>query len=166
MRSLIAPVKVHRPESVRRFRISTRIAGLILAAFPLTAAPVLSSGNDWASYLGDSGVSHYSPLRQIDTGNVSKLTVAWTYHAGGTDRNNRSQIQCNPLVIGGTLFGTSPDQQVFALDAATGRELWRFDPATVPGIAKGGVGAGHGEADHVLEVLVVLESPSPLPRLH
>ncbi len=97
---------------------------------------------DWPSYLGDAAASHYSPLRQITPSNVSRLKVAWTYHAGGADPQNRSQIQCNPLVIGEVLYGTSPDQRAFALDAATGRELWRFDPASQPGIAKSGVNRG------------------------
>ena len=97
---------------------------------------------DWPAYLGDKGSTHYSRLSQITPRNVSRLGVAWTYHAGGADPANRSQIQCNPLVIGGVLFGTTPDLQAFALDAATGRELWRFDPASVHGVTKAGVNRG------------------------
>ena len=108
-----------------------------LMALGLSGADV-----DWPAYLGDKGSSHYSALRQVTPGNVSRLEVAWTYHAGGADPANRSQIQCNPLVVDGVLLGTTPDLQVFALDAATGRELWRFDPASVKGVTKAGVNRG------------------------
>jgi quinoprotein glucose dehydrogenase len=83
---------------------------------------------DWAHYLGDPATSHYSRLNQITPDNVAQLEVAWTYHSGNVDTNNLSQIQCNPLVIDGVLYGSSPQLQCFALDAATGKELWKFDP--------------------------------------
>lgn len=85
--------------------------------------------NDWAAYLGDPGGSHYSTLDQITPANVTQLQPAWSFQAGGASPNNRSQIQTNPLIVDGVLYGTSPDLQLFALDAATGRELWRFNPA-------------------------------------
>ena len=83
---------------------------------------------DWPSYLGDDARTHYSPLREIGKHNVAKLKVAWTYHCGGADTlRNTTQIQCNPLAIGGVLYGAAPDVQVFALDAATGQERWKFN---------------------------------------
>ena len=87
------------------------------------------SGTDWGHYLGDRGTTQYSPLRAIDTSNVAQLEVAWTYASGGADSLHRSQIQCNPLVVDGVLYGTNPRLQAFALDAATGKERWTFDPA-------------------------------------
>jgi quinoprotein glucose dehydrogenase len=97
---------------------------------------------NWAVYLGDKASSHYSPLDQITKENVSKLGIAWTYRAGGVDPSNRSQIQCNPLVIDGVLYGTTPDLQLFALAADSGKELWRFDPAAEKSITKAGVNRG------------------------
>jgi quinoprotein glucose dehydrogenase len=90
-------------------------------------APAAES-TDWPTYLGDRANSHYSPLKQINARNVSKLEIAWTYQSGGARPDGRSQIQCNPLIIDGVLYGTSPALVLFALDAATGRELWRFNP--------------------------------------
>jgi quinoprotein glucose dehydrogenase len=87
-----------------------------------------SSDFDWAAYLGDPSSSHYSRLQQIDTANVRELRVAWIHRTGDADPENRSQIQCNPIVVDGVLYGTSPRLALFALDAATGEELWRFDP--------------------------------------
>ena len=110
-----------------------------LLLLPLFAG---AADSNWSTYLGDQASSHYSTLKQITPRNVAKLEVAWTYRAGGMDTNNRSQIQCNPLVIDGVLYGTTPDLQLFALDAANGRELWRFNPASVKGITKAGVNRG------------------------
>jgi quinoprotein glucose dehydrogenase len=88
---------------------------------------------DWPSYLGDNERSHYSSLKKINARNVGKLQVAWTYQSGGARPDGRSQIQCNPLIVGGVLYGTSPQSVLFALDAASGKELWRFNP-----LGKGG----------------------------
>jgi quinoprotein glucose dehydrogenase len=107
-------------------------------SFLLAAAGCRSPANDaaslpradayrtWSAYLGDAGRNQYSVLDQIDTTNVHRLEVAWTYRTG--DAGERTQIQCNPLVIDGTLYGTSPKLKAFALNAATGAEQWRFDP--------------------------------------
>jgi len=83
---------------------------------------------DWPSYLGDDGRSHYSPLKEINRQNVKRLEVAWTYHSRGARPDGRSQIQCSPLIIDGVLYGTSPELVLFAIDAATGEEIWRFNP--------------------------------------
>ncbi|GJM33776.1 MAG: hypothetical protein DHS20C18_27770 [Saprospiraceae bacterium] len=99
---------------------------LILLTFSCQNTP--PANVDWAWYLGGPDANHYSPLQQINKENVAQLQVAWTYQSGDKDDNNRSQIQCNPLVIDGILYGTSPKLKLFALDAATGEELWQFDP--------------------------------------
>lgn len=96
----------------------------LAAADPARAA----AGRNWDTYLGDAESSQYSTLRQINTRNVHRLQTAWVYRSGDARTNNLSQIQCNPLVVDGVLYGTSPQLKLFALDAATGRELWRFDP--------------------------------------
>jgi quinoprotein glucose dehydrogenase len=109
---------------------------LLLPSAALQAAEV-----DWPVYLGDKASGQYSALGQITPENVGSLQQVWSFASGGADPQNRSQIQCNPLVVGGVLFGTSPDFQLFALDAATGVEKWRFDPAK-DGLPKSGVNRG------------------------
>ena len=96
---------------------------------PAPAIPPISALSDWPHYLGDPATTQYSALTQLDTSNVSQLQLAWSYASGDRDTLDRSQIQCNPLVIGGTLYGTNPQLKAFALNAATGEELWAFDPA-------------------------------------
>jgi quinoprotein glucose dehydrogenase len=81
---------------------------------------------DWPVYGGNSDHTHYSTLSQITPANVATLKVAWTYETH--DEFRGSEMQANPVVIDGVLYATSPKLRVFALDAATGRELWSFDP--------------------------------------
>ncbi len=83
---------------------------------------------DWPVALGDAGQSHYSRLTQIHTGNVGRLEVAWVYRSGDASPQNRSQIQCNPVIVRGILYATTPTLKLVALEAGTGRELWQFDP--------------------------------------
>jgi quinoprotein glucose dehydrogenase len=95
-----------------------------------------SAGRDWPVYLGDKAASHYSSLTQITPENVSRLEVAWTFHAGDL-REGSTQIQCNPLIIDGVLYATTPQSKVVAIEAATGRELWRFIPIEPNGLNRG-----------------------------
>lgn len=82
----------------------------------------------WSVTGGTKEGIRYSSLTQIDTSNVNLLEVAWTYHTGDADTVNHSQIQCNPIVVNVVLYGTSPQLRLIALDAATGKERWVFDP--------------------------------------
>ncbi|WPV01934.1 pyrroloquinoline quinone-dependent dehydrogenase [Mucilaginibacter sp. cycad4] len=91
----------------------------------------------WKVYGGNNEHNHYSSLTDIDTNNVSKLQVAWQYHT--QDAGNLTQIQVNPIIIDGILYGVSPKLKLFAVDAATGKERWSFDP--VPVKSEGPVGA-------------------------
>lgn len=88
----------------------------------------LTNKNNWAVYQGNKSSSHYSLLSQIDTDNVKQLRIAWIYHTGDADSATQSEMECNPLEINGTLYGTSPELKLFALDAATGKPKWVFDP--------------------------------------
>ncbi|HCX75325.1 MAG TPA: pyrrolo-quinoline quinone, partial [Algoriphagus sp.] len=97
---------------------------------------------NWAHYGGPADASRYSSLAQITKENVSQLEVAWVYHT--EDAGERSQIQCQPIVINGILYGTTPKLNVFALDAATGQEIWRFDPFTVLGGENSWAGTNRG----------------------
>jgi quinoprotein glucose dehydrogenase len=94
---------------------------LLLVAF-LTA---MVGPTDWPSYGGGPDQIHYSPLTQITPANVGSLQVAWTYDTH--DSFKGSEMQCQPVVAHGVLYATSPRLRVFALNAATGEEMWSFD---------------------------------------
>jgi quinoprotein glucose dehydrogenase len=84
--------------------------------------------NDWKIANGNSSGNKYSSLTQIDTSNVSQLKVAWEFHTNDADTAAHSQIQCNPIIVKGVLYLTSPQLKVFAIDAATGKQKWMFSP--------------------------------------
>src|SRR5438477_1111171 len=91
-----------------------------------TCRQTFAQRSDWPVYGGSDDHTHYTRLRQIGTSNVGRLEVAWTYETH--DEFSGSEMQTNPIVVDGVLYGTSPKLRVFALDAATGKELWSFDP--------------------------------------
>jgi quinoprotein glucose dehydrogenase len=111
-------------------RSKPAVAVLIFSSFALLSgcAGEIPPSADWPDYQGDPGRNQYSGLRQIHRGNVGRLEAAWVYRTGDADPENRSQIQCNPLVVDGVLYGTSARIRAFAIDASTGRERWTFDP--------------------------------------
>jgi quinoprotein glucose dehydrogenase len=79
-----------------------------------------SNKNDWPEYLGGPDRNHYSALDQINLANVNKLKLAWEYHT-----LDSGQIQCNPIVVDGILYGMTAGTEPFAVNAATGKEIWR-----------------------------------------
>jgi quinoprotein glucose dehydrogenase len=109
----------------------------------LLCGTATAANRDWPVYLGDAASSHFSQLKQLNPRNVRRLEVAWTYHAGDARPGSSSQIQCNPLIVEGVLYGTTPQLKLVALDAATGRERWRFDPVAT-GASAGALGVNRG----------------------
>lgn len=87
------------------------------------------AGINWPVYGGNNSGNRYSPLDQINAESVKHLTVAWEYHTGENRAGERSfEIQCQPIIIDGILYGTTPQLKVFAIKADTGKEIWVFDP--------------------------------------
>ncbi|HZR67154.1 MAG TPA: PQQ-dependent dehydrogenase, methanol/ethanol family [Terriglobales bacterium] len=84
----------------------------------LVAQPV---GANWTSYNGDYSGRRYSSLHEIDTSNVAQLRASWVFHPG-----NSQNLEVTPVVVGGVMFVTSANN-VFALDARTGRALWHYE---------------------------------------
>lgn len=80
----------------------------------------------WPMFGGGPDNIHYSSLTQINTGNVGKLQQVWLYDTG--DAYSGSEMQCNPIVINGILYATTPKLRVIALDAITGKLRWSFNP--------------------------------------
>jgi len=85
--------------------------------------PISTAQNrDWSVYGGAPEGTHYSPLAQINKSNVKQLQIAWIY-----DTQEPGGLQTSPLEVNGGLYGISPSQKIFALDAATGALKWKFD---------------------------------------
>jgi quinoprotein glucose dehydrogenase len=125
------------PEKMCRYYLIAGISLLSACQSPLPEDKAAARYQSWSSYLGDPARSHYSSLDQIRPENVTQLEIAWTYQSGDASPENRSQIQCNPIIIDTILYATNPTLKLFALHAATGAELWTFDPDT-----KDATGAG------------------------
>ncbi|MGM0506384.1 MAG: PQQ-binding-like beta-propeller repeat protein, partial [Bacteroidota bacterium] len=82
---------------------------------------------DWSRYLGDIHSTQYSSLTQIDRENVGQLELAWSWSSGDAIEG-RTELQTNPLIIDGVLYGLTPQLKAVALNASTGEEIWTFDP--------------------------------------
>ena len=80
---------------------------------------------DWPVYLGGKERNLYAPLQQINRETISSLQVAWIYETG-----DRGEYQANNLIVDGLLYTPAPSRKVIALDAATGKEVWVWDPAS------------------------------------
>ncbi len=116
---------------------------------------------DWPQPSGDQGAMRYAPVPDVDRGNVSRLAVAWTWKswersvpAGPGQKPARpGQFQASPVVINDTLYVSTPYAGVAALDARTGKELWRYDsgawragqPSNGTGLVHRGVGVWSGD---------------------
>jgi quinoprotein glucose dehydrogenase len=107
---------------------ANRTAYAILATglIAVVGAAVAESGTDkrteWRHYLGGQDSASYSSLTQINRSNVTGLEVAWTYRAGV---NNR--LRFNPIIIDDVMYVLGKDRAIVALDAATGKELWKYE---------------------------------------
>lgn len=94
---------------------------LIFLVFPfLFSSP--EKPREWTEYLGGPDRNHYSPLQQINVKNVKGLQKIWEFHTN----DSSAQMQCNPIIVNGLLYGSTASLEIFALDAATGKQIWRF----------------------------------------
>jgi quinoprotein glucose dehydrogenase len=100
------------------------VLSAILFGVP-TQAQQADSFRTWSVFGGGPDNIHYSSLDQINRDNVHSLEVAWTFDSG--DQHAKSEMECNPIVVDGVLYATTPNGDVVALDAATGGLRWRYD---------------------------------------
>ncbi|MEM8484344.1 MAG: pyrroloquinoline quinone-dependent dehydrogenase [Bacteroidota bacterium] len=96
---------------------------LLVSACTPTTSP---QQHDWPHYKADKASSSYSTLDQINRDNVSGLEVAWEFR---TNDGGKGRIECSPIVVDGIIYLTTSALHLVALDAATGEELWRFEPS-------------------------------------
>lgn len=103
------------------------VIALLWAASRSPLPPANHQSIDWPVYRGDPKGNQYAAVAQIHAANVHTLRPAWEYHT--RDANQRSTMHANPVVVNGVMYITTPALKAVALNAATGRELWVFDPA-------------------------------------
>src|SRR6266545_3885126 len=88
---------------------------------------------EWQFYGSNQAGTRYSPLKEINRSNVAKLRRAWVYHTGELDlglqtASFKASFSCTPLVVNGVMYLSTPSSRVIALEAETGKEIWKFDP--------------------------------------
>ncbi len=106
----------------------------IIVPFALLVAGLsFASDQIWSVYGGDAAGTRFASLNQITRENVAKLKAVWTYHTGAlkpkTDLNLKAAFEATPILVEGTLYLSTPFNQVIALDPANGAERWKYDPA-------------------------------------
>ena len=126
-----------------RMTLLRLLLALVVVAVAVAVASARATVQEWPSYGGDPGGMRFSPLKQIHRGNVGRLTRAWTYHTGDlalglSHGRNPSEgeveaFESTPLMVDGVLYVSTPSGRVIALDAETGKEMWKFDPQSAAG---------------------------------
>jgi len=166
----------YSPESAERVcgsgTVKTRRLGLFSAALliaTLAYSPMSyaqQAGSNWIDYLGGPESSHYSPLTQINTGNVNKLEVAWSYPTG-----DDGTYTFSPLVIDNIAYFAAKQGALVAVNASTGKELWEHSftspgatPSRFSGIA-GMRGANYWESKDRKDRRVLVSSGGFLQAL-
>jgi len=122
---------------VCRFGARAAVLGCCIAQ---VAADPHENHRQWEVYGGDFAGTKYSALDQINRSNVTRLKPAWVFRCDDLKRQPASTIECNPIVVDGVMYLTSPGLKVLALDAAAGKQRWVFDPWD----GKGGRGVNRG----------------------
>jgi quinoprotein glucose dehydrogenase len=136
---------------------------LVRAASSQDTANSSGERRDWPAYGGAPENTHYSSLAQINRTNVKALAVAWSFDTG-----EQGVLQTSPIIVDGVLYGITPTQKVFALDAASGKLLWKFDSGTKGTQPDRGLAYWSGEKDKrilvgVMNFLYALDAATGKP---
>jgi quinohemoprotein ethanol dehydrogenase len=110
-------------------------------SFPLFAIALLCCGFlieplwaqtlNWPAYGNDVGNMRYANIDQITPANVSQLKPAWTFHTGYLSDPSMA-MEMTPIIVDGTMFITTGDDDVFALNPTTGAQIWHYHPGDMP----------------------------------
>ena len=109
---------------------------------PAAAPAPTSAPGEWTAHGLDMAETRFSPLEQVDTDNVDRLEVAWSWEIPKTG----ARLEATPIISDGVMYATGALSFVYALDARTGEEKWRWDPA-IPTVTNGGPGACCGNVN-------------------
>jgi quinoprotein glucose dehydrogenase len=131
-----APLR--RPAALLLALIFAAVAGAVFftsrdnvaqAGAPGAVPAVSAADGEWTHYGNSQHGTRYSRLAQITPANAANLEEAWTYHVGlnGRDKHSAHQLEVTPIKVDGLLYGCSPHTAIYALDPATGRQVWRHE---------------------------------------
>jgi quinoprotein glucose dehydrogenase len=109
---------------------------------PALATSTLGAAADWPRSNADNASSRYSRLTRINRTNVNRLALAWTYHSA----DGKGNLEANPIIVAGILYAPTAGRAIVALDATSGKELWRFLPEGRPAFR--GLVYWPGDHDH------------------
>ena len=125
--------------SAKGLAMRRTVAVVAAAILSVPALWAQRQGTDWRDYLGGPDSAHYSPLKQLDRGNVGKLQIAWTFPS-----QDNTAYTFNPLVVGNVAYVIGKGGSLVALDAAAGKELWThtFERPGAGGARGGAPGQG------------------------
>ena len=101
------------------------VAILVFISCKEQAEPRLGTLDTWEIYRGTADAQQFSDLDQINKDNVHLLEPAWIFHTGAN--TERSPMECNPIIVGNTMYLTSASLDLIAVNAATGKPIWRFE---------------------------------------
>ena len=112
-----------------KYRLRSLVIGILVLTISACGKKDTTQNVDWTDYGGNKAGTRYSPLNQINSQNVQNLKTAWTYNTGENNAGERGiDLQCQPIVVNGVMYATTPKMKLFAVDAAKGKEKWKFDP--------------------------------------
>src|SRR5271156_3539646 len=114
------------PGGSTQFGFSLWKCAIALLCGAFSIEPLFAQELDWRYYGQDLYNSRFQNIDQINPTNVSQLKPAWTFHTGVSDPN--MAMEMTPLVIKGVMYVTTGDDDVFALNAATGKQIWAYHP--------------------------------------
>jgi quinoprotein glucose dehydrogenase len=108
---------------------SIRFYPYYISIFLVLSCKEKNNNNSWSMYKADASSSSYSPIDQINKTNVSQLKAAWTYQYNDAKEGAYpGGSQCNPIIVDDIMYVASVQRTIFALDAATGKKIWSYDP--------------------------------------
>ncbi len=125
---------------IHSVRAASTAALLLLALTVAAAGDPRQKDREWPVYGGNAEGTKYSALNQINRTNVHQLRPAWIYRCDDMRTRPATTIECNPIVVDGTMYVTTAGMKVVALDPATGQSRWVFDPWN----GQGGRGVNRG----------------------
>ncbi len=108
------------------------VLSLCFVTMVIAGSPKLGGETDWRAYGNQPGGMRFSTLTQVNKANVRQLKVAWEFHTGdisyGGDGRQKSSFESTPIMVDGTLYVSTAFSRVIALDPATGKVKWRYNP--------------------------------------